>query len=279
MESVMTTALHIVALVLGLYLWSLTYVMHKSTEGTWTNRIEELWIRIDDRSKTAADRTKALFSIVADRITRTFNRLVGPKMFSPRFVGVSSSLSFAGAFFVFAAYQGFAILYGIYFTQTHHVLNPDAFWEGLRPSSIFGLKEFVIAGLFLTLALLAIKRSIIWSWISCVPIILMLASFTASMFAGHIAEGGETFFFPPVVSLLSDILLLVIVRRSLRWLAVRTTFVRIIISVLVQILIVIVVFVIPFMLLRKNLVYLVPNPPSGHHPWFMFLLTLVQISV
>ena len=267
----MTIALHIVALVVGLYLWSLTYVMHKSTEGIWTNRIEELRIRLDDRNKTAAERTKALFSIVAERVTRTFNWVFGPTMFSPRFVGVSTSLSLAGAFFLIAVRQVFALLHNFYLIQKFHPPNAALFWASVRPASIVGLTEFAIAGLFFTLALLASKRSRIWSWVSCVPIILMFALFTASMFAGHMAFGSEMYLLPPVLSLLSDILLLVIVRRSLRWLAVRTTFVRIVISVFVQILIVIVVFVIPYMLSHSNHVYPMPTVQTALHPWFMFL--------
>lgn len=94
----MTLALHILAPLFGLYLWYLTYVMRETTEGKWVNRIEELWVRIDDRSKVSGSKTKLVFSAVATKVTKILDQVFGVRIISPRVVGVSGSLSFASLF-------------------------------------------------------------------------------------------------------------------------------------------------------------------------------------
>jgi len=78
--------------------------MYEDAEGKWQNRIETVWVAIDDREKLSGSRTSALFNTVAAIVTRGFNRILGRKIFSFQFIGVSSSYSFAGMFLSYGVF-------------------------------------------------------------------------------------------------------------------------------------------------------------------------------
>ncbi len=104
----MALAFHIAAALVGLYGLALTFIMRETSEGKWVNRIEEFWIRVDDRRKAAGGLWFSLFNAVAAKLTKVFNRIVGEKMISLRLIGISGSLSFTSLFFFYTVFFGFS---------------------------------------------------------------------------------------------------------------------------------------------------------------------------
>lgn len=74
--------------------------MYEDEEGRWQNRIDELWVSIDDRAKTAGSKAIAFFNKVAEVVTAGLDRLFGDRLFSVRSIGASTSYSFATALIV-----------------------------------------------------------------------------------------------------------------------------------------------------------------------------------
>jgi hypothetical protein len=145
---------HAASGVLGFYLLYLTFAMRESTEGKWVNRLEELWIQIDEHSRTVGETTRALFGRLAGMVTTLFNRILGRRMISVRVVGISGSLSFASLFFV----CGLALEFLVYLVVNYSRVskNPDASIIALIPKIPIvawgGLVFLLAAGFFLGLA-------------------------------------------------------------------------------------------------------------------------------
>src|ERR1039457_6270835 len=153
---------------LGLYLFSLTFVMKESTEGLWVNRIAELWIRIDDRNKAIGDTTKTLFRVLAENVASLFNRIVGNKMISIRVVGISGSLSFASLFCFFGLF--FEIASYVILTHSDTLERLSSSGSKLvheTPVLILGgILFLLVSGFCLALGLLPVLlKSSIWGWL------------------------------------------------------------------------------------------------------------------
>ena len=69
--------------------------MYEDEEGRWQSRIERLWIAVSDRSALAGSQFAALFIKVAEAVNFGFDRIFGPRLFSIRMVGASTSCSLA----------------------------------------------------------------------------------------------------------------------------------------------------------------------------------------
>lgn len=70
------------------------------------NRIDEFWVRVDDRRIVAGGLWLSLCDSTAAKLTRVFNRIAGGKIISLRLIGVSESLSFASLFLSLASLFG-----------------------------------------------------------------------------------------------------------------------------------------------------------------------------
>jgi hypothetical protein len=70
------------------------FFMYEDEEGRWQNRIDNLWISIDDRARQIGSRPAALFSKVAEAVTTCLDRVFGRKLFSMRMIGSSTSYSY-----------------------------------------------------------------------------------------------------------------------------------------------------------------------------------------
>jgi hypothetical protein len=160
--------LHIAVGLIGAYLVFLTFVMEETTEGVWVNRIENLWVALDDRAKSISETTRLLFAKVADKVSQAFNRVFGSKFLSARAIGVSSSLSFTSFFFVLAL-----VIEGLCYLIAKHsdAVKPELVKQ-LPLLVILGFGLLAVAGVCAVLALLPILlRSRIWAWLSCLPAI------------------------------------------------------------------------------------------------------------
>ncbi len=178
---------HIIFGLIGAFLFALTFVMRESTEGVWVNRIEEFWIEVDDRKKSIGESTKILFRKIADKVSRAFNRVFGPKLISVRTIGMSGSLSFASFFLILAVmFEGVS-----YFIIKHSdVLKPEL-TKQVPLLAILGIGLFFVAGFCLLLAVLPILlKSPVWAWISCIPTVFLL-ELTYQLFHKHLGNAKE----------------------------------------------------------------------------------------
>ncbi len=70
------------------------------------NRIDEFWVRVDDRRIVAGGLWLSLCDSTPAKLTRVFNRIAGGKIISLRLIGVSGALSFASLFLSLASLFG-----------------------------------------------------------------------------------------------------------------------------------------------------------------------------
>jgi len=212
-------------------------VMRESTEGKWINRIEELWIRIDDRNKAVGDSTRELFRAVAAKVTSAFNRIVGTKIISLRMVGLSGSLSFTSVFLFFGLFFALLSYFVIAYSDKIRQVSPaaDKLEHSVPLLILAGLFFFAIGLLCAALAILPIVfKSRIWVWLSCFPTILFLSLFLRSVYR-HLAGAGQFGIVAALaLSLASDIILLVIVRESLKWALAITTIPKVAATIAIQ---------------------------------------------
>jgi hypothetical protein len=272
----MISILHIVAALLGAWVFYLTFVMRESTEGKWVNRIEEMWIRIDDRNKAVGETTKSLFNVVAGKVSRTFNRIVGTKIFSARLVGISGSLSFATAFFIYGAFFELMAYFVVAYADLikRMVSNAATLQHAVPLFIVAGIVLFLFCGFCAMLAILPIAfKSPIWAWISCAPTILGFLLFVWLVFLHKMNGSHLTLLLAPVLSLSSDILLLIIIRQSLRWMLASTTLRRMTITIVIQLVQFAIVFLIPLRILYTNAL----TNPKSDIPVGMLILVVFNI--
>src|SRR6266700_6033802 len=79
----------------------LTLFLREDEEGRIQNRLEELWIRIDDAQSAALSRQAAFVAEIARVVTRILDRIFGERLFSAHaasvsaFYGLASSILFS----------------------------------------------------------------------------------------------------------------------------------------------------------------------------------------
>jgi hypothetical protein len=113
--------LHLLVGLLGLALLYAALFLDEGEEGELQNRLEKLWVDIDDVSKTALSRQAAFFRQVSAMANSALNRLFGTKLFSAEAVSASLCFSVSSVLLFF--------LYPTYWNWLHHVnvLGPGVF--------------------------------------------------------------------------------------------------------------------------------------------------------
>ena len=236
---------------LGFYLIYLTFVMRESIEGNWVNRIEELWIRIDDRNKAVGETTKTLFEVLARKVNAVFDRIVGTRLVSIRLIGISGSLSFTSCFLIFGLF--FEIAAYFILVNSAALERISALTSSLvhhAPLLILaGIVFLFVAGLCLILAILPmLLKSPAWEWLSCLPTAfwLILTIRLVCFYPGSEKQLGIVVAL--AISLASNLLLLALIRSSLKWVLVNTTIWRMVFAVAMQLVTFVFAFVMPAML-------------------------------
>lgn len=84
--------------VVGLIFVYCALFLYEGREGQIQNKIEEWWVRVDDARIVAHSRATAFLRAVARLTVMGFNRVLGERLISLRFVGVSFCLSVASIF-------------------------------------------------------------------------------------------------------------------------------------------------------------------------------------
>jgi hypothetical protein len=89
---------------LGAFLLYLAFFLYEDEAGRYQNRLEQLWIQIDDASQTALARHTAFLKKTIGLLRFGFDSLFGTQLFSLRSVAVTLAYS-VGSFFLLVAYR------------------------------------------------------------------------------------------------------------------------------------------------------------------------------
>jgi hypothetical protein len=93
----LATSLHLLVGLLGFSLLYAALFLHENEEGHLQNRLEKLWIAVDDLSKVALSKQTAFLQQVSAMANSALNRLFGKRLFSAAAVSASLCLSLGTA--------------------------------------------------------------------------------------------------------------------------------------------------------------------------------------
>jgi hypothetical protein len=85
----------LIAAVIACICFYVAFFMYEDEEGNWQNRLEEVWIQIDDRARLIEARTFAVFNRVAALLVDITDWIFGKRLFSFRTVTASINKSLA----------------------------------------------------------------------------------------------------------------------------------------------------------------------------------------
>ena len=164
--------------------------LYEDEEGKLQNWVEQLWVSIDDRANSTRSYTTAILNTIANVLTGLFTKIFGKRFVSTQVVLVSLFLSLAG------------------FCISGVVINDGG--------PIF----FIPAAIYLLCALLAVRFQKLWvRAVLSVPLILSLFGFESFVHFLLVDWAWQNTTFTVVALLLwsvaSDVLSVVLVRRSL----------------------------------------------------------------
>ena len=84
----------VIAGAVGMLAFYMSFLMYEDEEGVWQNRLEELWIIIDEQKKAAEGTTTALFNRIGDILRKAFDHLFGTRLLSFRSFVITANFSF-----------------------------------------------------------------------------------------------------------------------------------------------------------------------------------------
>lgn len=216
--------------------------MFPDEEGKLQNRIENLWVAIDDMQQSAVGRATALFNRIASYVTRIYNRILGVRLISVQMVGVSSASSLAG-FFLGTAYVSFALLSLL--MSKHVTINPK-----FNPALLLiGVLSLVLGCFALVFAVLpSLIRNRFGRALSLLPLVLFMCGMSMPIIRAHVALNPTqlTVLAGLFIGIASDILVLAAVRFSVRLISASTRLREIVIAVIIQVVALLLLAVVPF---------------------------------
>src|SRR5664280_1339737 len=72
----------------------MAFFMYEDEQGRWQNRLNEFWVRVDDRAKITGRTSTALWNKISELVVSFLNKTFGARLFSARSVIASVNLSF-----------------------------------------------------------------------------------------------------------------------------------------------------------------------------------------
>lgn len=93
----------VLAFLIGFGTLYLACFLYEPEEGRWQNRIDAIWVAIDDRALHTDSKTTAILNTVAGGVARLITRLCGAAILSPQSIGVSVNCSLAAILAFIAA--------------------------------------------------------------------------------------------------------------------------------------------------------------------------------
>jgi hypothetical protein len=261
---------HIISGAVGFYLLYLTYTMRESAEGIWLNRIEEMWMQIDDRRLNIANTTRELFGRIADKVTRLLDFIFGTKVISFRAIGVSGCFSFASMLFTLAILIE-ALCYLFYRYGQGKFANVV---QQLPILVVFGIFLIFVGIIFLTFSILSmVLRSSFWIFLSLFPTFLWLLLVLRLVLLHVQASNQLGMTWSLAIGFASDILLLMLIRQSLRWISERATLFRMLSAIFLQLGIISLIFIVPLYILLGMRV------AASNSPTAVSLLTIWMFNI
>lgn len=210
------TLCRVAAFLAGMAAYYISWCLHEDQEGKLQDRVAQLWSAIDDRQKVTHSRATAIFNKVAVAVTHAFDRVFGPRLLSVQLIGVSSSLAFAGLFLAIGSLFSFFL----------HVLGRlPSIPTNLSPSTLTSLsfvRSFcLIVGfmLFVIGLLPSIMPSRFSRTVSLFPVSILTAGLIQLIRFHRPIHGQLAELAALILSILSDIFVLVLVRGSIRWIS------------------------------------------------------------
>ena len=202
----------------------LAFFLYEDEEGALRNRIDDLWIAVDERAKVTDSRSTALFNKIAQKLVAASVAVFGEALVSVRMFAVSTNLSLAGA-----GLTGVILCLTIY----------REYFSG-RDLSIL----FVGSLVFLAIAMVVIRFPRRWvAAAACVPfwaavcLVLKAVAGRVGSFGWYgppnafemdmIQDLAEAVPFALIFSLLSDVLAIVAIRKLFASIAKSLSFVHI----------------------------------------------------
>jgi hypothetical protein len=221
------TLLRCLSVLIGILAYYAAFFMYEDEEGRWQSRVERLWVAIYDREKLTGSKTAALFDKVAAVTTRGFNRVFGPKVFSFQFVGVSTCYSYAGLFL------GLFLTLAIIFRRSRLLAPlPDYLANSL---SLIESTCLVIGAICLVLAALPSLWPSRWTVaLSLMPFLLISSGMMKLVWLRRVQPVQMVTISALFVSLLSDVLMLALVRFTVRRVSAVPSLLRIATAIFVQ---------------------------------------------
>lgn len=202
----------VAAVLAGLVAYYMAGLMYEDEEGRWQNRIEALWVAIDDRQRIVGSKTQALFDRVAEVVVSIYDRLFGPKILSWQFLGVSSSYSFA------------ALLFGGTMIYSHYLHIDLAYNIGI----IVGIFSLICA---IIPSLVPYRPAIV---LSLLPLTINLSSVIITYLFTHRFMGLNWEL--TIVGVVSSAIVLFLIRYTIRRVSERATPFRIATAIMMQLL-------------------------------------------
>jgi hypothetical protein len=99
----------VLAGVVGCFAFYIALFMYKSERDEWQNRLDNIWVEIDERAKKTDTRFTALVNDVARRLVRAFNWVFGNNRMSLQLVAVSVNMSLISMSLAWSLRSGYAI--------------------------------------------------------------------------------------------------------------------------------------------------------------------------
>jgi hypothetical protein len=203
--------------------------LYEDEQGKLQNRLEQWWIEISDREKTATSRYAVFMQEVARIASDLFDRLLGAKLFSWRAFKVSATFSM-GSYLLFINFatmrNGDLTRYGLRSLLVLPLCAAALFWYGSHRLTIWKPFRFLIH--FIVVTLLVV------------------------LFFGFYINYGGPGFLAVVASFICDIAFIAITRQTLRWCSHMARFVSIVLVILINCLIAIVFLIGPAALYRAD---------------------------
>jgi hypothetical protein len=233
-DLMLLTVARFVAFLVGLLAYYIAFFMYKDEQGKWQNRIEKLWAA-SNQERQSGTKAYVFFSKVATMVTRSFNYIFGKRLFSFQFVGTSICWSLATM-----------LLFALLALQAKRLLGrldlPTDFWHAELVVLITGL-------LFLFLAILPSLWHSRWAVaLSLLPADFVFFGFLVALLlrTHSLKPQNWALVLGLVLGLLSDVLLVALVRFTVRWVSVKASALRIGLAIVIQLSVVYFLILVPF---------------------------------
>jgi len=190
--------------------------LKEDREGKIQDRVDALWVAVDDRQKLTGSRAAAIFNKVATVVSDAFDRFFGPKSVSIQVIGVSSSLAFAALF----------LLGGLILGVLLHMLKALPAHPTNLPANIDASLSIVTTFCLIVGSVLVVVSTLPSVWpcrftrtLSLLPAVFFVWAIVNLMRHHTVTVLQSAVLLALIFSTFSDITFLAIVRASIRWIS------------------------------------------------------------